>query len=94
MFRALWFDRHSASVRHSENAEISSLVLSAVPNDAVIPRPGHEYGDQLLDDDYLASLRWRDHDELLQPDGGTLRTELPGWRCGISRGYCLHPRTC
>src|ERR1019366_10211070 len=90
----LWLRRHAPVVCHSQTAAVSSLFLSAVPHDAVITRFGSEYGDQLLDDFYLAGLRGREHDELFQPDGGTLRAELPGWRCGVSRGYCLHPRSC
>ena len=91
MFRALWFGRNDSVVCHSQNAAFSSLVLSAVPHDAIIPGPGTEYGDQLFDNHYVAGLRRREHDDLLQPDGGTLCPELFGGRCGVSRGHRLHP---
>ncbi len=94
MFRALWLFRHAPLIWHSQTAAVSALVLSAVPHDAVDTRFGSEYGDQLLDDHDLAGLRWREHDELLQPDGGTLRAEFLGRRGRVSRGRCLHPRSC
>lgn len=46
---------------------------------------------QLLDDHDLAGLCRREHDELFQSDGGTLRAEFLGRRSGVSRGRCLHP---
>jgi len=36
------------------------------------------------------SLRWREHDELFQPDGGTVRAKFPGWRCRVGGRSCLH----
>jgi hypothetical protein len=86
VFRALWLFRHAPVICHSQTAAVSALVLSAVPHDAVITRFGSEHGDQLLDHHYLAGLRRRKHDELFQPDGGTLRAELFGGRCGASGG--------
>jgi len=76
-------------VWHSQTATISSVVLSAVPHDTIVPRPGSKYSDQFLDDHDMAGLRWREHDELFQPDGGTLRGELPGWRCGLAVGVAF-----
>ncbi len=35
------------------------MVLPPVPHDAVIPRPGSEYGDQLLYYHYMAGLTCR-----------------------------------
>ncbi len=63
---------------------------------ALSPDLAAEYGDQFLDHYHLAGVRRRDHHELLQPDGGSLRTELswrvpPDWRSAsplsaVSRG--------
>ena len=89
MFRTLWPCRHAPVVGHPQTATVSSLVFSAVPNDAAIARPGSEYGDQLLDHHDLAGLRRRKHDELFHPDRGTLRAELSGWCCGVSVGVAF-----
>jgi len=67
---------------HSQKAAGSSLVLPPVPHHAFIPRPGSKYGDQFLDDRYLAawpvlkrSRRWNNRARKCTPSGtrsGTL----------------------
>ena len=55
-------------------------------------RLGSEYGDQFLDDDDLAGLQRGRHDELLQPNGWPLRSELPGRRCRAGNWHRVYSR--
>ncbi len=88
MLRTLRPYRHTLVVCHSQNAALSSMVLSAVPHH-LVPRPGTEHCDQLFDDHDLAGLRWREHDDLLQPDGGTLCTKLLAGATGLAVGVAF-----
>ena len=53
-----------------------------IPHHGLNPGPCSEYGDQLFNHYHVAGLCWREHAELLQSDGGTLRAEFFGRGCG------------
>ena len=75
----------------SEAAAISSLVLSPLHDHADDAGSGAEYGRQLLNYDYLASLWRRNHLKLLQPARRPYSAEFP---CGSGRlggGHSVHP---
>ena len=88
MFCAIWLCRYAPVVWRSQTATISSLVLSAIPYDAVSPRLSSEYSDQFLDDHDLAILRRREHNEHFS-QWWDFAPRISGGRAGLAVGVAF-----
>ena len=84
--------RSAVRVHHPPAAAIPAVVLSCLPDDGHDPRPRLQHGHQFHDDDDLAGVWGREHDELLLANGRAHDGKLSR-RCGRSRDrHRVHPR--